>query len=657
MKILSVALTAARALPARQSHYDSSTINKRVQTFGHKSAGNKHERQYPLGGKCFLAARSMHVLLSAFVSVGADFACFASVSCAVFCDKTRHVLNLAQNIANMVRMQPPIISVDLKQLIIELFFPDNCTTLDPGPSSSSPFVHELAQLFVHDESGSKQSLSQADVLNGFTTMAIAYARRTPSIQDVGNSMFRNDLRMIFRMAPTVTSSLDKGVLAKEIDVALYLTRLQDEYTDASPDSTPDDEDRPLLRSQTTTPATILDSMGKELLEWDHDTESLFDLIFSDLFGCITPGATSVSKRELEAIAEANEERSHAVQLILNKYAQLWVMQSGDCVTSQFVRLIFARLCTRLICTHQIISLPVNAYIRRKLRPVMHAIESKRQYVEGKQYKICIVVNKFGDRSVFRVTLLKRLDVRRFDVEFTYGGRTRQLVVSKLFDIDFRFSDDEDDSDYDDAPVKYVPRPILKHAFAHLDWSDEAYARDIQFSLRAIAADFPNFQLGEKVPKCLTDDYWVTFKKSSKLRMDFKNLDYGISFEPFCTAEFLPSLSPEDHKRLMDTAAMRESFRCFFLHLAVELGVHPVALQVIAVGMFATVVVFATSLSPILPPPLFQQHVCRERCATLSKLITDRTAADEDTEHQLFGESVSSVLERGCNRYLLLSSFS
>ena len=32
---------------------------------------------------------------------------------------------------------------------------------------------------------------------------------------------------------------------------------------------------------------MLDSMDKELLEWDHDTESLFNLIFSDLFGCIT----------------------------------------------------------------------------------------------------------------------------------------------------------------------------------------------------------------------------------------------------------------------------------------------------------------------------------------------------------------------------------
>ena len=200
-----------------------------------------------------------------------------------------------------------------------------------------------------------------------------------------------------------------------------------------------------------------------------------------------------------------------------------------------------------------------------------------------------------------------------------------------------------------AAVPYVD------PWAHVDWSDEAYARDAPFVLRAIAADFSGFQLGGKIPtsvartQCCPIDLFYTnrYPREIKHTIPLEMIDYGISFEPFCTAEFLPSLSPEDHKRLMDTAAMRESFRCFFLHLAVELGVHPVALQVIAVGMFATVVVFATSLSPILPSPLFQQHVCRERCGILSQIIAQRTAADESSDCQLFSEAVDSVLRRQC----------
>jgi hypothetical protein len=125
-------------------------------------------------------------------------------------------------------------------------------------------------------------------------------------------------------------------------------------------------------------------------------------------------------------------------------------------------------------------------------------------------------------------------------------------------------------------------------WAHVDWSDEAYARDSLFVLRAIASDFPRFELGDKLPAAPHSVYWPLkfFYRSGPNRGEIKftipldSIDYGISFEPFCTQAFLPSLSAEQHARLMDTAAMRETFRCFFLHLAVELGVHPVALQVI-----------------------------------------------------------------------------
>jgi hypothetical protein len=227
-----------------------------------------------------------------------------------------------------------------------------------------------------------------------------------------------------------------------------------------------------------------------------------------------------------------------------------------------------------------IFVPVRAYIRRKLQPVIRAVESIKVYEEGKEYMVYIATPS-GETLKVRCRLLKRLDVQRFRVVVKLAGQNIQLIAPKLMELGPDEFTDEDSDDWDDVPLQPMPRPVLKHAFAHLDWSQEAYALDMQFALQAIAADFPRFQLGEKLPKCPLGDYWVTFNKSSKIRMDFDNFDYGISFAPFCTPEFLPSLSAEDHKRLMDTAAMRESFRCFFLHLAVELGVHPVALQVIA----------------------------------------------------------------------------
>jgi hypothetical protein len=483
------------------------------------------------------------------------------------------------------------------ELIDSLFFPDNLQSLDIGPSSSSPFAKELAQLFVHDETSENCHLSRADVREGFVTMATSYARRTLSIQAHGNAIFRHTLRIIFRISASAPD-MEKTQFHQEL-----VDDLCDEQNTMSPVSALDDENPPLLRSVTTTPATMIGSRGQELLEWDQDTEHLFDMIVADLFNCITPAAASVSQRELQRIAQSASEDSVNAERVLEKYQPLWTLAASDCLTRNSVRLIFAQLSTRILCRQRLFSLPVSAYIRRKLRPVVRAVEAMKTYEEGKEYAV-VVRNSFGKAIGIRCRLLKRLDVQKFRVE--YKGTLYD--VTNLYEIPQSISDDNSDSDdFDDSPPKYAARPILKHPFAHLDWSDGAYASDMQFALRAIAADFPRFQLGEKLPKVQKSDYWVTFNKASGLRMDFERFDYGINFAPFCTPEMLPSLSADDHKRLMDTAAMRESFRCFFLHLAVELGVHPVALQVIAPHIIATCI--PTFTHTPCPSLLFPYSTC------------------------------------------------
>ena len=204
-----------------------------------------------------------------------------------------------------------------------------------------------------------------------------------------------------------------------------------------------------------------------------------------------------------------------------------------------------------------------------------------------------------------------------------------------------------------------PPPVpCEDTRADVDWSDEAYARDTSLALRAIAQDFTGFQLGQKVPATEftpRKQFWpIDFhysrgprKGEIKYRVPLDLIDYGISFVPFCTREFLPSLSEEEHTRLMDTAAMRESFRCFFLHLAVELGVHPVALQVVPRRPQLLLLFSPHSCPPPSSLFLFLQFVCRDRCRVLSQIIAERTAADEQSDCQLFSEAVDSVLRRRC----------
>ena len=65
------------------------------------------------------------------------------------------------------------------------------------------------------------------------------------------------------------------------------------------------------------------------------------------------------------------------------------------------------------------------------------------------------------------------------------------------------------------------------------------------------------------------------------------------------------------------AVARETNRCFWLHLGVLLGVHPMALQA----------------------------SCRDRCAALSAKIADLDARDAFEDCQFFSEPIRSVLRR------------
>jgi hypothetical protein len=116
--------------------------------------------------------------------------------------------------------------------------------------------------------------------------------------------------VIFGLKTPLSDSLqakDKKMLGLSSAIALHTESEQLEHQ-MSPVCCPDDENPPLLRSKTTTPETMLQSMGQALLVWDKDTEEFFYSIFTDLFDFIAPGAVSVSKRELEDIVDAAGER-------------------------------------------------------------------------------------------------------------------------------------------------------------------------------------------------------------------------------------------------------------------------------------------------------------------------------------------------------------
>jgi hypothetical protein len=362
-----------------------------------------------------------------------------------------HVITLFQAFLLFSRMHPSLISPQLQLKINELFFPKS-ETLDIGPSSNSPFAKELAQLFVHGAACDKQCLSKADVLEGFVTMATGYARRTSSIQTVGNSFFRLVLFEIFQPASMKPSFKDAEIMSQRIKVALELKLHEEDISDLSPVGASDDENPPLLRSQTTTPITMMESLGQHLLIWDHETRQLFDVIVAELFGCPAPGAAAVSKRDLEALVHAAGDGSDQARQILETYAPLWVLHPDDCLTRDSVRLIFEKMCTLLLSRQDFFCAPVRAYIRRKLQPVIRAVESIKVYEEGKEYMVYIVTPS-GETLKVRCRLLKRLDVQRFRVVVKFAGQNIQLIAPMLMELGPDEFTDEDSDDWDDAPLQ------------------------------------------------------------------------------------------------------------------------------------------------------------------------------------------------------------
>jgi hypothetical protein len=60
-------------------------------------------------------------------------------------------------------------------------------------------------------------------------------------------------------------------------------------------------------------------------------------------------------------------------------------------------------------------------------------------------------------------------------------------------------------------------------------------------------------------------------------LHFVVVDHGMSFKPFFPGEMCAT-DAQKHERLLHTSALCEPLRCFFIHLGVALGLHPIALQ-------------------------------------------------------------------------------
>jgi hypothetical protein len=384
--------------------------------------------------------------------------------------------------------------------------------------SSSPFARELVELFSSD----RVSLSRNDVLLGFRAIATANIRKSESKQSLGNLRFRQFLQSVLGMTSYLSardSSLDEKLRSDQASDVCG-TALA---ASAEPQS--------ILCSNTTNLQAVSDFRHQHVLKWDKETSELVRYYFWNLFDFV--GVNDGDSLSLDALtAIANDEKN-----IRSSQAKAFVARYTEFLQASPFR--------------------GNRCSREVVERVLHEVSNK----------VCLSDIDF--RTAFNAHSMRKIERAKKVIESLH---LRQLEAAKAVTISH--------------PV-VVLSPSVNEALACVAFGDdEAYARDSVSVLRAIAADLPRFQLQhsnhQPHPKNVTAQTINIYGRNHEIHrtFEFDWIDYGTTFDTFCTPQILPSLSADDHRALMDTAAIQERNRCFFLHLAVELGVHPFALQVI-----------------------------------------------------------------------------
>ena len=291
------------------------------------------------------------------------------------------------------------------------------------------------------------------------------------------------------------------------------------------------------------PATLLDAASRAAIEVVvsqlEPPPALRHLLLPPIADVHLPNQISLSA--LKAIAECSGNCQLLAQQFLTKWEGLWGILGGDFVSQIRLRQYLGQLMPAFHLSSIYAKAAIRSYLERKLRHAKATLDEHAQlkFVVGRQYN-CVLpaVDSTGmtDSVAPRMEqclLLRHLD-GEYEVDLIRGDQERQRVkVKTLFEISV-------------APVD------------DCDWSDEAYARDSPQVLSLIAADFPSFQMVQRKPNPQSRVSWpIKFyhppgSNIVRSKMDFDEVDYGISFMPFMSEAMLPSLTDDRREWLVKT---------------------------------------------------------------------------------------------------------
>jgi hypothetical protein len=262
-----------------------------------------------------------------------------------------------------------------------------------------------------------------------------------------------------------------------------------------------------------------------------------------------------------------------------------------------------KLASDVMCWELVFKEAIHAYLKRKLRGVMLRLQSDKSISSpaassvkqnftlrvGDIYYLSLgETNQSEDDLIYFPVRLTRftpphakMKSIQLAVEFLdAGGNVCDVKILILNMIAIYANMFVPKAEFEANPlgtVMYSLRASLLSDHSDTIPTDfSSYTSDMRLILSHVASLCAHFRvLPSMLPDPIKQSPFSVSKGSTTLR--FTQIDHGASFKPFFSDK-TAGCGAEQRCSLLDTPALRESNRCFFIHLGVALGLHPLALQ-------------------------------------------------------------------------------
>lgn len=449
-----------------------------------------------------------------------------------------------------------------------------------GTALDKQIREELIALFRPKETDG--FLTYAEFVNGIRNMASTFVRKNKQLQSHANSFLQSVIREAEQKAGFSPNRNNNNYIDSRDQERGHHDKGVDDSIGPETDHI-EDNDSGRLKLFRSASITIedFDDVQKSFFIPDNNTNHMLNTCFPELF---TEGGG------VESIPKGECQRE-----ILKKYGQLFDYFGEQSREGQVIRRSTMAQRFMYLAENWIKSDPGSnslcvTYIQQKLERVTRVCENLADtpvFREGD--KVLYKATGYDEEMPAVITGVVRIP---HNIDTTYKITLDNSPIYEEMEVYvycLRHRTPEDDERLTGTYDVISGTPTIKVTPA-FDMNPQIYEMDSLDILRAIEVYYgPNFEIhagqGGGIPSNQGEkfNFWYNIE-GKRVDFDFIQYDYGVKFiQADSQNNFLPleAIDTEkfDHNRLEKSACVQETNRCFFLHLGVGIGLHPIAFEI------------------------------------------------------------------------------